>query len=487
MKKIINNYKKWNPSKYATALLLLTPLAMFIIRGFEINNDFWFLINLGKEIVKNGFITIEPFTIHSNLFFIPQQWLTDVIFYFIYNYLGVWGMYFFILFCCNIITFIIYKTIYLVTNDNKSACLISIIFSSLLIISYGIVTRPQVFDAIIFSLEIFLLESFVIKGKKKYLYLLPFLSILLINLHASVWAMFLVFMAPYYAEYLVFKLTKKEDSLRINPLIVFSLLSLLAGFINPYGIKAITYIFGSYGIEVINILVSEMRPVTVSTGILHFIIILVILYSFYCNKGKNKARYVFLMFGTSYLSLKHYRGLLFLLIVGGLLIGYNFKRGTRRKNIDVCLRDKIIYLVFACSLVLTIILGTKFTDDVYIKEFANYLDANANYDIKLFTGYNDGPYMEYRGYKCYLDARAEIFLKASNKKEDILFEYYNMLVGNLNVDNFLEKYHFDYLLVDTNHIILLNALMEKDNYEIVLSKEVDTGIYYLFKRISSES
>jgi hypothetical protein len=89
MKKLINNYKKWNPSIYAIIFILLIPFIIYLIRGFELNNDFWFLINTGKEIIKNGFINIEPFTIHSGLFFVPQQWLTDIIFLLIYNNFGI--------------------------------------------------------------------------------------------------------------------------------------------------------------------------------------------------------------------------------------------------------------------------------------------------------------------------------------------------------------------------------------------------------------
>ena len=63
---------------------------------FKIDNDFWFLIKIGKTILEKGFITTELFTIHSNMTFIPQQWLTDIIFYFIYNKLGIYGIFSFL-------------------------------------------------------------------------------------------------------------------------------------------------------------------------------------------------------------------------------------------------------------------------------------------------------------------------------------------------------------------------------------------------------
>ena len=90
MKKIIDNYKKWNPSKLATIVLLSFPFLLFMFMDFKLNNDFWFLINTGKTIIKEGFITIEPFTIHSGLYFFPQQWLIDILFNFIYQNFSIY-------------------------------------------------------------------------------------------------------------------------------------------------------------------------------------------------------------------------------------------------------------------------------------------------------------------------------------------------------------------------------------------------------------
>ena len=38
-------------------------------------------------------------------------------------------------------------------------------------------------------------------------------------------------------------------------------------------------------------------------------------------------------------------------------------------------------------------------------------------DLKIYAGYNDGGYVEFRGYKSYLDPRAEVLLKNNNGKE----------------------------------------------------------------------
>ena len=55
--------------------------------------------------------------------------------------------------------------------------------------------------------------------------------------------------------------------------------------------------------------------------------------------------------------------------------------------------------------------------------------------------------MEFRGYKPYLDPRAEVVLEANNGKEDILAEYIDLREGRKDKKEFLEKYQFDYLVV----------------------------------------
>ena len=89
--------------------------------------------------------------------------------------------------------------------------------------------------------------------------------------------------------------------------------------------------------------------------------------------------------------------------------------------------------------------------------------------------------MEYMGYKCYIDPRAEVFYKSNNKKEDILVEYVNL--GTLvNPKNFLEKYNFDYLLVSKSDS--LYYYLKNLNYSIIY--EVDypdnaSNSYRLYK------
>lgn len=487
MKGIIDKYKKWNPSAYATMLLVISPFLIYLFIDFKLDNDFWFLINTGKTIVKEGFITIEPFTIHSGLSFIPQQWLTDILFNFIYSNFNIRGMYYLVIMCNVLILFLSYKLCYLVSNNRKKTIIVTIFTDIFLITSRIISTRPQLFDIIVFLLELLLIESFIIKNNKKFLYFIPLISLFLINAHASMWPMMFVLMIPYFCEYIVCK-CKKKETFKIKPLIIVLIISLLLGFANPYGLEAIKYLFNSFGMKKINWLIKEMNPVDISGtfGLIVYIIMFIMLYSFYHNKGNNRTRYFLLCIGIIFLSLNHYKALLYLAVLFPLIFGYNFKNKRKEIKIRVLLYEKIVYICLIAGVFLLITTNVKLKDDVDIVEFADYLDSNANKEIKLFTDYNNGGYMEYRGYKCYIDPRAEVFLKSNNHKEEIFDEFFDLENCNLDIKSFLDKYNFDYLLVDDSSKCLFNELKDSKKYKEVLSKITDISgndKTYLFENV----
>lgn len=69
------------------ALIIAIPLAVFLIR--DIDNDTWFMLNHGRYIMKNGlYPQYEPFTVHEGMEFTFQKWLSCILFWLIYKYLG---------------------------------------------------------------------------------------------------------------------------------------------------------------------------------------------------------------------------------------------------------------------------------------------------------------------------------------------------------------------------------------------------------------
>ena len=490
IKKQIQKYLTWHPPKLLVISLLLLITTFYSFTSFKLDNDFWFIINTGKYILNNGFPTIEPFTMHTNLTYLSQQWLTAIIFYQIYSKLGIYGRYIFMLIINIIITYLIYQVSNLINENKEKLSIIITILSITLIKQPFIVTRPQIFDIILILIEIYLLELYIKKHTPKYLLGLPLISLLMINLHSSMWLMLFIILLPYYLGRINLKHTTKE-SYNLKPLIITTLVMIPIGLINPYGISSITYIFKSYGIDYINNLVLEMMPLTLHNNIITLLYIFFILITYYINKKRIiNIRYLLLFLGTLYLSLSHCRGVLFLVITSILSINYNLKEYTKetKEEHSTKLTKTVIPVTLIIILTTTLVISTinktniEYEKDITINHVANYLDQNITKDINIYTGYNEGSYLEYRGYKCYLDPRAEVFVKSLNQKEDILLEYYNLQKRHLNYQKFLDKYNFQYLLLNKNNDVLSIYLENDPNYQKIYEEEH----LVLYKEVSNE-
>ncbi len=486
MKKIkhfFKKYLKWKPPTIVIIIFLFIPFIPILMDIFKLDNDFWFLINTGKYIINNGIPHIEPFTIHSNLSFVAQQWLTDIIFYLIYNKFNIYGMYIFILISNIIVVFLLYKLSLLVNKGNEKNAILTTIIIDIIYARLFLSTRPQVFDIILLLLELYLLELYIKRNNKKYLIGLPIISLLMINLHASVWPMVFVFLLPYYIGRINLKFTTKENY-KLKPLIIVTITMFLFGFINPYGIDAMKYFFNSYGIDKIDESINEMAPLTIKNGMTIYIYILFIIITHVINK-KNKVnlRYVLLILGTTLLSLQHIKGVLFLLITSIIAINYNLKdifpEENRNDNVKINKYIKIIPIIILCIIILI-----SFKNKDYVKEEDNYyyeiseiLKENKAETSIIYTGYNAGSYIEYQGFKCYIDPRAEVFLKSMNKKEDIFNEYYRLQNSKINIKDFINKYKFDYIIIDNYESILHTYIDEIDEYTQIYNKNDELKLY----------
>lgn len=494
MKKIFNK----TVSKPTLFLYFFIPIITAIIRAIILDNDIWFLLNTGKYIVRHGFPVIEPFTLHSNLEFVVQQWLTDVSFYFAHLLLGGWGIFILTMLLFILILFISYKLCMLVSDGKVGlsvalSCIIGFLYSLFFVRS-----RPQMFDFILFLSMFYLLEAYIRKKNIKYLYFLPLLSLLLINLHASVWFMFYLFMLPYILGSFKIKfLCFEGDSYPCKPLIIISVLMFLAGFINPYGIGAISYIFTSYNNIYINKIVNEMMPPIINTiqGMMVYITIFLVLLAFLCNKDKPiKIRYFLLFLGTTYLSLCNLKSFSYFITASIFFFGDYLGDLFKEYEDNYYYYSKSFKRKYACCLLLfsIILLGVirenyKDFDETALSPIMNYMEnkLKVKKGSRVYTMYDDGGYVEYRGYRAYIDPRAEIFSKANNKKSDIIKEYYKLQHGQADYLTFLTKYDFDYLILYENDYLYKYFISTDKNtmYKKLYSSKYYESRRYLYEKI----
>ena len=497
MKKIIEKYKNYHPSKWEILSYLLIPIFLGLLRLTNLGEDIWFIINNGRYILNHGFFTIDPFTMHEGLHVVVQQWLPDIIFYKSYDIMGSTGIYVVTQILNIYIIFITYKLLMLVTDKKRSLSVIFTIIISYLYAFMFLYARPQMFSTSILITELYFLEKYFKTNNWKNLISLPILSILLINMHASMWLMLFCFWLPFFLDTFNFKLGRLESKKKDRKyLFIFAIIAALCGFINPYGIKAMSYVLTSYGIPEINNFVAEMKIPdihTLSGFITYMELAIVIIYYVVFNKNRIQLRYFFLLIGTLFLSISASRGILFFIISSIYPIAVIYKDKFRNnENVDnKGIKMFIIFIILLIIIPSTIIIKNKsYVMDNIIGNGIDYIVKNEDdiKDLKIYCRYECN-YAEWVGLKTYIDTRAEVFLKKNNKKADIFVELYDLQSGMIDYKKFLDKYDFDYLVVYI-YDFLYDKLLDDENYEIVYENKIDKNDrknkqtrYLVFKKV----
>ena len=499
--KIKNKVTNYHPSKWEVFCFLLVPILFGIIRSTHLDNDTWFILNYGRYILNHGFPNIDPFTIHEGLNLVIQQWLIDVLFYKTYSLFGNNGIYLIVNLVNIYIVFITYKLLMLVTNNKRN---LSVLFTTIIVTLFDLfflTSRPQIFSTSLFLTELYILEKYEKTKEKRVLLFLPLLSLIMINCHASMWLMLFCFFLPFFINTFSFKVGKvvSVGGKKID-FIIPILGMIIAGFINPYGIKAMTYVLTSYNIPWIYNMVGEMKIPSIHSLVgftSYFIVFSIYLtYVVFVTK-KIKIYHFLLLIGTTYLAISSNRGLLFFVIGSIYPISYYLQDKfyvIKEPSDKLKKRAKSLFLIL-CILVLLILIyhvnnsKVNFSSNIITVVNTMVNQENAS-DIRLFCIYEECNYAEYLGVKTYSDSRAEIFLKANNKKYDILKELYQLESGKLDIELFLEKYQFTHLLVD-NYSPMYKYLSNNSNYEVIYTKyyndsdsnEDDSIMYKIFKKI----
>lgn len=325
---------------------------LFISRSLD--NDIWFLLSHGRYVMQYGWPTTDPLSMHEGLDFVMQQWLSAVIFWESYVIGGESGPIAVVYIVSTAIIYAYYRLLRLVAQDNRSIAIAETALIMIFICALFMVTRPQIFSLLIFILTVYLLEKST-KNISWQRYLAFFLlSVLLINLHAAMWPLMAILVLPYLVEKII-RLDKKgwflhqiETPWRSYALLLCIILA--GGFLNPYGIDAMTYTSHSYGVSLINTMVTEMHPLTfdnilgkIAFALMGFLIILF-------SKEKFPLHAVLLSLGMIVLALSANRSFSLFMTLGLVPAAYYFRHWqgmpeANTKNIKINKRFCVIMMV----------------------------------------------------------------------------------------------------------------------------------------------
>ena len=467
-----------NQKKKPNMILILLVFLTCIIVTLHLDNDIWFLLNSGRYVVQHGIPTIEPFTLHENFSFLMQQWLSATIFWEIYSKLGAIGILALVfLFFCAIVA-VTYLLTWHISGGNQIAAFIATMITSAAL-KPVMVSRPIIFTLFILVCELYFVERFISSSKLRYLIPLPLFSALLINLHAAMWPIQFVILLPYIIDAFRFKVLIIQGQ-GYPKRFFFPAIGLMfaAGFLNPYGWDAMTYVFRSYGYQEIT-MVLEMKPADINqvSGMLIFGLLFLILAIYMVKKErKTRIRYVLLSLGTAVLALSSVRSFSLYAACGIFPLAYFLKDVTlpqsKIKTEKGVMRLRVVLIALVTLTVAGLLIQrvSAFDEDKEtptVVQAVNYLkEHESTEDMVLYTGYNEGGFVEYMGLKPYIDPRAEVFVQKNNKTDDVMKEYYSLETGQIYYKTVLDKYQFTHIL--TSHDDVLYVYLPHDSdYQLI--------------------
>ena len=440
---------------------------------YSINNlsiDSWFMIASGEYIVENGIPYENPWFVKEGLQIVIQQWLSDVYLYYL-DKLGNIAMSISIIAQWIILIVLMSKLIQLRTNINKENATLISTLAVLLSKFYIASIRAETITIILVVIELIAIEKYKSTNKVKWLSLLLVTMIFEINLHASFWILHILVVLAYIVpvpKQIKLKNNRELSHKQAVNIVVWTLISSVGMLINPYGIKAITYLpkaLTDKTFQITSLAEVNSDIIWSYTGLV--LALQLILVTIKIVKKDITSVELYMTIGLIVLQAKSIRNIMLIPIVlvyiaDVINLDTIAEKLNKHKRI-ISIACNIIILAFTLLSVLKLISGeVKYeVDNSVIKEADYILDCmgkdGVESDTPIYVNVNMGGYLEYRGFnKIYMDYRPEIYnLNMGANDNNILIELNtifneglqgNKYTANEEVKQVLEYYNFEYII-----------------------------------------
>lgn len=449
----------------------------FLKKSF--GNDIFFDIKTGESILKYGVDFKEHFSFIPNLTYLYHHWFYDLIIYYIFNKFSYLGTYMFFQLIFLIFNIIYYRLCLKITSSKILSFTATII--TLTIGSYAFQTRVQSITYILLLLELYYLNKIYSESNtKKYLFLIAFNSIIIVNIHMPIWLLTIVFALPLYVELLLVYISNKNKRMKdfvnkyfvLEPpknykyLLIAAIILLVTGLISPYGLKAYTFMFkvfltNGYDYFRIGELVSVPfyhDPYYLGLAILFLMGVIFKMFKYY-------VRDLILFIGLFIFGLIVIRNMIFYYIFAplvllrglynsGLKVNIplikNFLSKYNKKYINIIKVFIIICIICLYIASFKVIDYKTYDFDIpfeYPVEAVKYIKENIDYNnIKLYNEFDYGSYIAFNDIPIFVDSRAEVYISDFNNSYDVCKDYADSLDKSKSKE-ILDKYMFDYALV----------------------------------------
>ena len=431
--------------------------------------DLWGYLSFGSVFWDKGYFPFQDVFSYTSVkpLWIYHEWLTGLIFYYIYKHTGPAGL--------QLLRYVVvFLTIYLIylTALKKGGGTLSTLFClvpAMLLVSFGYVpVRAQIFTYLFFILTIYVLESARKEQQWALLWWLLPVEILWCNLHGG-------FVAGL-GLIILYILGDWFSGRRIKPLILIAFPATIVTLINPYGFKYWGYALQAITMprpeidEWMSVIEALQRNVQAMPVLIFlFLALLFLVLQFFCRERNLTDLLVIAV--TIYVGCKHIRhSILYGLVLGShlpVLLSVHWRSwqaggywATRQPWLPQSLL--VVFLAFfywSINPSLSIALAPRFTMETPAPDYP--VGALKWIEDNKFQG-NILPHFEWGEFiiwTCYpacrvaMDGRYETVYQEQTSRE-----YFDFLLGRDGWRVFLTRYRHDMVLIKPNtktHLLML--------------------------------
>ena len=471
MSSLVKREKLTGTDKISFGLLALA-IGVYVTAQGLIHNpdqDCYFLIDTGRYIVNNRALPdIAYWLIKPDVPTIIQQWICDVVNYFVYAAAGYTGT----VILAIVFNFILLGCLFIYCRETLKSNQVGLnaaIYCWILLGQYAS-TRPYSITISVSLLELTLLKRFFSKEKHTPKETFMFL--------AGIAAMF-VFQANWQVSNIFYPVlwilcyipVVKAKRFRID---IYAIAALATGAVfsvlSPLGIKGplfLTYAKGSF--ERFN--QYEVRPPEFPSMYTVIQIMVIALFGYAVFKRKLTSPQFFMAVGCFAMSCVYMRCCWTLVIpMGELLANLNYTERTHR----------IMRWAYVIAGILSVFLIYKYFIEKSDDRAVMLEKIPPPDQVTLYTDYNSGSYFLVDGYKIYYDARPELYGEGIAGDKAFLDEAYASWSGQIDYDRFVEDYGFNWFAVSAD-TPMQDYLENNKDYELVCVNNTDQIL--LFRKI----
>lgn len=452
-------------------------------------NDFWWHVKVGEYICQNGKIpTADIFSwlrFEMEIPWTAHEWLSEVILYFLYSCGGEVGVFLFFFVLACIIYFLIYGQIREYANNNWAISGI-FLFLFTIILPMFFFGRPHVFGFFLFFFELKLLFAFFDNEGGKQIWFIPVLTILWSNLHGGssnlAYLLCLTFLFAGSFRFSIGRVESSKLSKKAQRMLgLVTLCTIGASFANPIGYKVFVYPYVNLSDKLSMKMISEWQsPDVKSIGqlLLFFFPILLLSMGIVLEEQRIRFLDLIIMLLFLFLFLRSIRFIIFWYIAASFyafryLPTFGTQTGKRKLRTITGGVGLIMGLLMGISglpAMLTTIQSNKIIKTVLDEVMIQTIKEAS--PTRLFNDYDFGEALIFHDIPVFYDSRADLFSKMGILAEGFsLTQMQNINLdeasNKLDIDGILNKYQFDYFLVDETTPIYVYLSDHVESFELL--------------------